>query len=72
MDFKGTSEHAAEHQHGIQHRAEPPAPQTIEQRVAKLEARVEALEAGALQKAASAAAGRGPAAIDERRAKSRE
>jgi len=42
---KGDAAHAAEHAHGIQHRAEPPAPQTVEQRVAALERRVAELEA---------------------------
>jgi hypothetical protein len=37
-DFKGSSEHAAQHVHGVVPRSEPPAPQTVEQRVAKLEA----------------------------------
>lgn len=41
---KGDAEHVAQHQHGVQSRKEPPAPLTVEQRVAKLEARVEALE----------------------------
>lgn len=41
---KGDAEHAAQHQHGVQVRTEPAAPQTIEQRVAKLEQRVAALE----------------------------
>lgn len=44
-EFKGSAEHAAQHQHGVQARPEPPAPQTIEQRVAKLETRVAELEA---------------------------
>jgi hypothetical protein len=44
-EFKGSSEHAAQHAHGVQHRVEPPAPQTIEQRVAALEAKVAKLEA---------------------------
>lgn len=38
---KGDAEHAAQHQHGVQARREPAAPQTVEQRVAKLEALVE-------------------------------
>jgi hypothetical protein len=42
---KGDSEHAAQHQHGIQVRPEPPAPQTVEQRVAALELRIAKLEA---------------------------
>lgn len=41
---KGDAEHAAQHQHGVQSRKEPPTPLTVEQRVAKLEARVHALE----------------------------
>ena len=44
-DLKGSSAHAAQHVHGVVPRKEPPAPQTVEQRVAKLEARVAALEA---------------------------
>ena len=44
-DLKGSSEHASKHAHGVQHRVEPAAPQTVEQRVAKLEARVAELEA---------------------------
>jgi len=39
-DFKGSSEHAAQHQHGVQVRPEPPAPQTVEQRVASLERKI--------------------------------
>lgn len=41
---KGDAEHAAQHQHGVQARREPAAPQTVEQRVAKLEQRVAELE----------------------------
>ena len=37
---KGDAEHAAQHQHGIQARPEPPSPQTVEQCVAKLEKQV--------------------------------
>ena len=40
---KGDSEHAAQHQHGVQTRQEPTAPQTVEQRVAKLERQIEQL-----------------------------
>jgi hypothetical protein len=43
-NFKGSSQHAAQHAHGVQHRVEPAAPQTVEQRVAKLERQVAALE----------------------------
>lgn len=68
--MKGDSEHAAEHTHGIQHRPEPPPPLTVEQRVAKLEQRVEQLEARAVKHAE--APSRGPVAVDERRSKSRE
>jgi hypothetical protein len=39
-DFKGSSDHAAQHQHGVVPRQEPPTPQTVEQRVAKLERQV--------------------------------
>lgn len=42
---KGDAGHAAQHQHGVQLRKEPPAPLTVEQRVASLERRVEKLEA---------------------------
>ncbi len=42
---KGDSEHVAQHVHGVVPRPEPAAPQTIEQRVAKLEATVAKLEA---------------------------
>lgn len=71
--LKGDSEHAATHAHGIQHRPEPPAPLTVEQRVSKLEQRVEQLEAGLAEKALAAGVGRGPQAVtDERRSKSRE
>lgn len=35
---KGDSAHAAQHQHGVVPRPEPAAPQTLEQRVEKLEA----------------------------------
>lgn len=41
---KGDTEHAAQHQHGVQLRKEPPTPLTVEQRVAILERRVHALE----------------------------
>ena len=41
---KGDAEHAAKHPHGVQARPEPPAPLTVEQRVASLERRVHALE----------------------------
>jgi len=41
---KGDTEHAAQHQHGVQTRPEPAAPQTVEQRVAKLEVAVAKLE----------------------------
>lgn len=34
---KGDAEHAAQHQHGVRYGGEPLAPQTVEQRVAKLE-----------------------------------
>lgn len=34
---KGDAEHAAQHQHGVQERKEPPAPLTLEQRVGELE-----------------------------------
>ena len=37
---KGDAEHAAQHQHGVVARPEPAAPQTVEQRVAKLEKQV--------------------------------
>ena len=40
-DLKGSSAHAAAHVHGVVPRKEPPAPQTVEQRVAKLEALIE-------------------------------
>jgi len=39
-NFKGSSEHAAQHQHGVVPRTEPQAPQTVEQRVSKLERQV--------------------------------
>jgi hypothetical protein len=42
---KGDAEHVAQHQHGVVPRKEPPAPQTLEQRVAKLEREVEELKA---------------------------
>ena len=55
-ELKGSSEHAAQHQHGVVPRQEPPAPQTVEQRVAKLERQVaELLAANEAAKAASAA-----------------
>lgn len=41
---KGSSAHAAQHQHGVVPRQAPPNPQTVEQRVARLESRVDALE----------------------------
>lgn len=53
---KGDAEHAAQHQHGVQLRKEPPAPLTLEQRVAKLEARVADLEANAAAPAVKVAA----------------
>jgi hypothetical protein len=34
---KGDAEHTAGFKHGVQHRVDPPAPQTVEQRLAKLE-----------------------------------
>lgn len=42
---KGDAAHAAQHQHGIQTRPEPPAPLTVEQRLTALERRVADLEA---------------------------
>ena len=41
---KGDAEHAAQHQHGVVGGQKQVAPQTIEQRVAKLEALVAKLE----------------------------
>lgn len=41
---KGDAEHAAQHVHGVVPRQEPATPQTVEQRVAKLETRVAKLE----------------------------
>jgi hypothetical protein len=41
-DFKGTSEHAAQHQHGVRYAGEPPAPKTVEQRVSAIETLIEA------------------------------
>jgi len=41
---KGDAEHASQHAHGVQHRVEPAAPQTVEQRLAKLEEIIAALQ----------------------------
>lgn len=49
---KGDSAHAAQHQHGVVPRPEPAAPQTLEQRVEKLEERVAELEVAREEKAA--------------------
>lgn len=43
---KGDAGHAAQHQHGVQERKEPPAPLTVEQRLAAVEARIAKLEKG--------------------------
>ena len=44
---KGDAEHAAQHQHGVVGEQKQVAPQTIEQRVAKLEVEVAALKEAA-------------------------
>jgi hypothetical protein len=55
-EFKGSSEHAAQHHHGVVPRTEPLAPQTVEQRVAKLEKQVaELIAANEAAKAAATA-----------------
>lgn len=41
---RGDAEHVAKQQNGVQHKPDPPAPQTVEQRVSALEARVAKLE----------------------------
>lgn len=41
MDFKGSSSHAAQHQHGVVPRPAPPNPQTLEQRIAAIEQFIE-------------------------------
>ena len=42
---KGDAEAVAKQPHGIQFKPDPPAPQTVEQRLTILEAKVAALEA---------------------------
>lgn len=44
---KGDAEHAGKHVHGVVPPKEPPAPQTVEQRLAKVEADVAELKAKA-------------------------
>jgi hypothetical protein len=40
---RGDQEHVAKQTHGIQFKEDPPAPQTVEQRLSKLEAEMKAL-----------------------------
>lgn len=53
-DLKGSAAHAAQHIHGVVPRPAPPAPQTVEQRLEKLEEEVAKLQTPAAPQEESA------------------